>query len=345
LTGAQAQGREHFAVVELDYAVTQAIASRPPAALTGLAGAGSLIPNDRIAAGDILAVTIFEAGGGLFAPSNSASPGSTLPRVVVDAQGEAVIPYGGGVHVAGLDPYQAAQAIRAALRGRTIDPQVIVSVVESPANSVAVIGEVRNAGRHLLTANNDRLLDALASAGGPTRPAADLDVVVMRGGATAEAPLGRLFGDATQNIRLAPRDQVRVIWRPRKFATFGAFLHDGQTTIEDETLTLAAALGRAGGLDTNSANAKSVMVFRFERPEVARALGVTVASAPKGVPIVYRLNLREPDGVFVANSFNMQADDILYVPRSDATEVQKFFSLVNSVTQVGYNVRVTSAIP
>jgi hypothetical protein len=54
--------------------------------------------------------------------------------------------------------------------------------------------------------------------------------------------------------------------------------------------------------------------------------------------------MRNPESMFVANNFNVQSGDILYVPRSDFSEVQKFFTLVNSVTQIGYNVQVTRTI-
>jgi polysaccharide export outer membrane protein len=341
-----------YALVDLDYAVTQQIAAHPPVALAGLAHQSSGAPNDLIAEGDALGVSVFEAGaGGLFSHTpeviqlTTGNSQQTLPRLVVDTDGDVVIPFAGAVHVAGLRPGEAAEVIRQALRKRAVDPQVTVSVLESHANSVAIIGEVRNAGHILLSPHNDRLMDVLTSAGGPTKPPADLAVVVYRGGGYAEVSLAALMAEPDQNIRLAPGDQIRVVDRPRKYSTFGAFGRDSQTLIEDDSLTLANAISRAGGLDTNSAAGRSVLVFRFERPEVAAALGVTRPPAAKGVPVVYRLNFENPDGLFVANNFDIRSDDLVYVPRSDITEMKKFFDLINSVTQIGYNVRVTSTIP
>jgi len=342
-----------YALVELDYAATQVIAAHPPRALASLTNQSSDAPSDLIAEGDTLSVAVFEAGGGgLFerpadlpeAPVVTDSA-RTLPRLVVNRDGALDVPFAGEVRVAGLTPTQAADAIRRALRKRAVDPQVTVTVIDSRANAVAVIGEVRNAGHFPLSAHNDRLLDLLASAGGPSKAPADLALIVVRGGRYGEVPLNAVLSDPSQNIRLSPGDQVRVVDRPRKFSTFGAFGRASQTAIEDENLTLAAAISRAGGLDTNAANARSVMVFRFERPEVAAALGVTMPPAAKGTPIVYRLNFLNPESVFVANNFDMSTDDLLYVPRSDITETKKFFDLINSVTQIGYNVRVTSTIP
>jgi polysaccharide biosynthesis/export protein len=343
-----------YALVDLNYAVTQQIAAHPAIALAGLAHDSSSAPNDLIAEGDALGVSVFEAGGaGLFGRTPTAESlqlttgdsQQTLPRLIVDAEGDLVIPFAGPVHVAGLRPGQAADVIREALRRRAVDPQVTVTVLDSHANSVAIIGEVRNAGHILLSPHNDRLMDVLASAGGPTKPPADLAVVVYRGARYAEVSLAGLMDRPDQNIRLAPGDQIRVVDRPRKYSTFGAFGKDSQTLIEDDSLTLANAISRAGGLDTYSAAARSILVFRFERPEVAAALGITRPPAAKGVPVVYRLDFQNPDSLFVANNFEIRSDDLIYVPRSDITEIKKFFDLINSMTAIGYNLRVTAAIP
>ncbi|MHB8530037.1 MAG: polysaccharide biosynthesis/export family protein, partial [Caulobacteraceae bacterium] len=270
------------------------------------------------------------------------------PRIVVDRGGFVTIPYAGEVAVSGLTPVQAAQAIRRALRGKAVNPQVVVSVLTSPANSVTVIGEVKNSGRFPVSASNDRLLDVIAVAGGVTKPPADLIVTVVRGRQSAAIPMPDLMADASQNIRLAPGDQVRLIFHERKVNAVGALGRVSQFPIEDDSLTLAGALSRIGGLDTNAANPSAVLLFRFERPEVARALGLgggsPAVSAP--VPIIYRLNLREGAGFFLAEKFPVQADDLIDVPRSNTTEIQKFFAIVNSAAGTAYQASVIrTAVP
>jgi polysaccharide export outer membrane protein len=125
---------------------------------------------------------------------------------------------------------------------------------------------------------------------------------------------------------------------------FGAFGRVSDQQIEDDGLTLAEAISRSGGLDTNSANAASVLLFRFERPEVARSLGLTATATPKGVPVVYRLNMLKPESLFVANEFAVRADDLIYVPRSDVTELRKFLELVSLVSSITYNLTVTPVL-
>jgi len=292
-------------------------------------------------------VLVFEPGTtGLFAPKamGAPSPGG-LDHVVVSDAGDIQVPYAGVIRVAGLTPDGASYAIRQTLKGRVYDPQVTVTVLNSAANSVTVIGEVHAAGRYGLTPSADRLLDVVAEAGGPTRSPGDLEVVVVRGPRDFSASYAVLMGQPEQNVRLAPGDQVRLLYRPRMFSTFGALGKNLQISIEEDQLTLAGALGRTGGLDTNGANPASVLVFRFERPEVAARLGVSLAPTSKGVPVVYRVNLRDPAGYLVAGSFDIQADDMIYVPRADVAELRKFLDLVNTIAQISYNVRVTSVLP
>jgi polysaccharide export outer membrane protein len=350
----QAGGRpavqRDFARVDLDYRAAEQVAANPAPALAGLAEAGSAAPNDRLGEGDVVAVTIFEAGGSVLFSSSSegarvASGGTeSLPHLTVDQDGCVMIPFGGRVRVAGLTVVEAARAIQGRLRGRAVDPQVEVGLVTNVSNSVTVMGEIRTVGRVPLSANNERLLDVLAVAGGPTRPPGDILVTIVRGDEVASAPLVTLLRDPAQNVRLAPRDQVRLLYVPRKYSTFGAFGRVSEQQIEDENLSLAEAISRNGGLDTLTANAASVMLFRFERPEVASALGVHMAPSAKGVPIVYRLNLMEPKGFFVANKFEVRPNDIIYVPRSDSTEFKKFLELVTIVSQVTYNLTVTPVL-
>jgi polysaccharide export outer membrane protein len=157
--------------------------------------------------------------------------------------------------------------------------------------------------------------------------------------------MSNLLAAPQENSRLAPQDRIEVLYEPRKYDTFGALGRIAQTPIEDNSLTLASAISRAGGLDTTTANAAYVLLFRFERPDVAAALGVTIPPTSKGVPIIYRLNLKKPGGFFIANNFYIRSDDLLYVARSDLTEAEKFLAVVNTVTQVIYNVRVADVIP
>lgn len=343
-----AERQGDYALVNLDFALSERLKAAPPRSFSTLALASSEAPTDIIGIGDTLAVSIFEPSGGLFGGGGSSqdneSGNQTLPPLIVDRNGAVTVPFAGPISVQGLTPAQASAAVRRALIGKVANPQVIITLAGNTSNAVTVLGEVRNPGRQPLSVNQDRILDVIAAAGGSSRSVYDVTVRIQRGGQTYAAPMSIVTTEFNENVRLQRGDQVNLVYQPRRFSSFGAFNAVARTDLPPGPLTLAEALSGVGGLDSNLADAKSVLVFRFERPEVAQALGIQQPTTPRGVPVVYRLNLNEGSGFFIASNFQIEPDDIIYAPRAGAAEARKFFEFVQSVTRVVYDVSVTSAI-
>ncbi len=337
-----------YAIVDLDYAAAERIRAVPGRTYGSLTGAASTAPVDVIGPGDELAIAILEPSGALFgggSGSTSVRAGQqSLPTATVDRGGSVTVPFAGAVRVAGLTNTEAAAAIRRALQGRVGNPQVSVTVATNVSNAVTVLGEVKQPGRAPLSTNADTILDVIAAAGGSSRPPQDVEVQIRRDDQTFTAPLTAVTTEFAQNIRLESGYQVNLVYLPRRFSSFGALGAVTQQDMPAGELTLADALSRSGGLNDGAANARSVLIFRFERPEVAQALGVTQPATVRGVPVVYRLNLEEGVGFFTASSFLIQPDDIIYAPRALSAEVGKFFGLVQQVTRVVYDLSVTSAL-
>lgn len=337
-----------YAIVELDYAAAERIKAVPAVSQGSLAGASSTTPVDVIGEGDRLAIAIFEPSGSLFGRNSSEdgvrSGNQNLPLITVDRSGSITVPFGGSVRVAGLTNTEAAAAIRRALTGRVANPQVTVAVEENLSNTVTVLGEVKEPGRAPLSVNSDTVLDAIAATGGAARPVEDIEVQVRRGDQTFTAPLSAVTTTFGENARLQRGDQVNLVYVPRRFRTFGALGAVSEADMPAGELSLAGALSRAGGLNDGFANARSVLVFRFERPEIAEALGVTQPATLRGVPVVYRLNLEEAAGFFTANSFSIRPDDTIYVPRATAAEVRKFFEFVQQASRIVYDISAANAL-
>lgn len=339
-----------YALVDLTYEVTERVKAVPLRRLDSLALADSAAPTDVIGPGDVLELAIYEPSGALFGPraanarTGVQSGTQALPGTAVDRDGTIRVPFAGPVPVAGLTASQAADAIRRALIGRVANPQVMVAVAENASNTVTVLGDVRNPGRTPLRLNADRILDVIAEAGGSGRANEDILVAIQRDGRTFSAPLAVITSTFGENVRLMRGDQVNLIYRPRRYSSFGALGQVTEVDMGPGALMLSSALSRVGGLDTNSANVRQVLLFRFERPETAQALGLTQAPTPRGVPVVYRLNLNEAAGFFIGANFAVEAGDILYVPRADSAELRKFFEFVQTVTRVVYDISVTSAL-
>ena len=50
------------------------------------------------------------------------------------------------------------------------------------------------------------------------------------------------------------------------------------------------------------------------------------------VPVIYRINLKDPASFFAAQSFMLENKDVLYVSNAPAAELQKFANLIYTIT-------------
>lgn len=345
-----------YALVPLTFEATERMKQIPPQFFGSLAAGSSDQPADVIGEGDTLAISIFDPSGSLFGGTLGAGSASgrnaatmsggnqALPGATVDRSGSVTIPFGGQVRVQGLTSTQAAAAIRRALIGKVANPQVLVSIVGNASNTVNVLGDVRQPGRAPLGVNSDRILDVIAAAGGSARTTDDLTISIQRGGQTYTAPLSAVTTEFGENVRLQRGDVINVQYKPRRFSTFGGLNAVAQVDMPAGPMTLTGALSKVGGLNTETANARRVLIFRFERPEVAEALGINQPATPRGVPVVYELDFSDAANVFAATNMQVMPEDVIYVPLAGAAEMRKFFEVVQSLTRVVYDVSVTSTL-
>src|SRR6185437_7758504 len=125
----------------------------------------------RLGIGDLLRVTIWEANGGspgLFAPDGKGA--GTEVDIRVDSDGKVSIPYAGRIDAAGHTVASLEGAIEASLKGKAVEPRATVFVAEPVSSSVSVQGEVTKPGLVPLVRPGQRILDAVAGAGGSKYP-------------------------------------------------------------------------------------------------------------------------------------------------------------------------------
>jgi polysaccharide export outer membrane protein len=146
--------------------------------------------------------------------------------------------------------------------------------------------------------------------------------------------LARVVRDPGQNIYLRPNDLVYVYSDPQVFTVFGATGRNATVPFSTDRLTLAEALGNAGGINDLRADAHGVFIFRYEDAElysVVRGMGPAVQGEPAattaGVPVVYKLDMKDPRAFFAAQVFLMRDNDVLYVSNAASVEVQKLLSI------------------
>jgi polysaccharide export outer membrane protein len=327
-----------FAVIALTQPVAELLASHQAASLADTFGMRSAAPALTLGVGDQVVVTIFEAAsGGLFS-GDSATVGAnksvSLPPQPISQNGTISVPYVGQVRAAGSTPAEVQRAVEVALKDKAIEPQVIITVMSSPSTFVTLAGDVGHTGQLPLSLGGFRLLDAIATSGGSKEADYNTFVRLTRGSSSATVSLARVVRDPGQNIYLRPNDLVYVYTDPQVYTVFGATSRNSTVPFTTDHLTLAEAVGAAGGLNDQRADARGVFVFRYEDPEVyeavrnvqPKALGSpTLTSA--GVPVVYKLNMKEPIGFFAAQRFVMRDNDVLYVSNAASVELSKLLSV------------------
>lgn len=329
-----------YIVVDIDERVASILSHQPHPTLFGTFHDRRPRPDLRIGVGDGLTVTIWEAAsGGLFSSEvvDRVSPGSrtaTIPEQTVAQDGTIRVPYAGRIKAAGKRPADVEQAIVDALKGKAIEPQVVVTITHNLSNTVTVTGEVTNGMRVPLSVNGDRILSVIAAAGGIRAAAHESFIRLTRGGKTVSVAFNKILADPKENIYVRPGDVITVIREPQTFTAFGGTQRNESVPFDATGITLEQAIAKAGGLLDNRADASGVFLLRFEPAGVAAQL----QQQPQGryekelVPVVYRLNLRDANSYFLASTIPIHNRDILYVASAPLNEVQKVVSMIGLLT-------------
>lgn len=293
--------------------------------------------------GDVVRVTIFEAGsGGLFVPSNgtfSAGNFVAIPDQEVDRSGAISVPYaakdndGGVIKVYGRRPIEIQADIEQRLANRALEPQVIVSVINRESNLFSVIGDVNGPGRHKVSHNGIRVLDAISEAGGPTASAHDTLITLQRGSNTATARMTTLVNEPSNNIFVRPNDVISVKAEQRFYNIYGAVSSTERVAFDAPDLSLADALAKAGGLSDDRANPHAVIVYRREDVNTVRDLGASLDGFKyqSKVPTVFRLDMTQPTGFFLAQNLKLKDGDMVYVSSHPLNSITKVMSILRDV--------------
>jgi polysaccharide export outer membrane protein len=260
--------------------------------------------------------------------------GATIPDQPVTPDGAISVPYAGRVPAAGQTPTEVQQSIEALLAGKALDPQALVIVKKSTANTVTVAGEMVAGARVPLSAGGDRLLQVIAAAGGAQAPVHETFVRLTRNGVTATIPIERLVADPAEDVYARPGDVLTLIRVPQTFSVFGAAGRTAAITFDAEKITLSEALAKSRGLNDDLANPKGVFLFRYEPASIVRALDQPIAThAQDGIsPVVYRFDLADANSYFLADQFPVRDKDIIFVADAAAAQINKIITVFNTIT-------------
>jgi polysaccharide export outer membrane protein len=338
LTSPNRQVGIDYALVDITKHVTAFFPVESTASLggfgTGGAGAPPPIP---LGVGDVVEVAIFESGaGGLFIPADAGSrPGNfvTLPQQRIDTDGTIAVPYAGQIRAAGRTVPEVQREIEQALQNRAIEPQVVLTVVQSRSSEVAVLGDVNEPAKFEINPSGERILDVIARAGGLSTPGIETYVSLERNGRQATVLFDTLVETPKENIFVRPGDTVYVNRERRTFLAFGASGLNGRFDFEEADLSLGEAIGKAGGLLDNRADPAQVFLYRVVDRRTLERAGVDVSTFPSGeIPVIFRANLRDPAAFFAVQRFGMKDKDIIYISNSLTTELLKVLNVIDAIS-------------
>ncbi|HXE17485.1 MAG TPA: polysaccharide biosynthesis/export family protein [Stellaceae bacterium] len=330
----------NFRVIKLTPAVLGQLRQVRPPSLVRTFGNDLPAPIRTINRGDVLAVTIWAASdGSSAAPTPGTPPLSTqvgiqatsVPPQMVNARGDITVPFVGQIRVAGRSTVDAQRAIVRRLQGQAVKPQALVTIVNEQSNLVSVIGDVRHPDQYPLGVNGTRVLDAIAHAGGSVAPAFDTIVQLTRHETQRRVRLSQLLADPSENIFLEPGDVLYLLHDPEFVAVLGAIKNNMRVEFNAERLTLAEVISQSGGLLDLQAEPTGVFVFRLAPADLVEALTTGHAPAkpdPTLVPVVFQNDMRDPQGIFLAQAFDMRNKDIVFVANTESVQLGKVFQLM-----------------
>ena len=297
-------------------------------AITGRAGAGDLV---EVTLWETPPAVLFSTSG---VQSSSSGKELALPEQMVDSRGNISVPFVGNVNVESKTTSQIENAIVARLKGRANKPQAFVRIVKNNNSTVTVVGSSGNNRLIPLSAKNERILEAIALAGGINDAINRISIQLTRKDRTVSMPLENIVSDTLQNVYLNSGDIITIQNQPLNFTVLGASGKNDEIGFESKGISLAQALGRAGGLQDFRADARGVFIFRFEDP--SRLMDITpLAANPKNLidgkfPVIYQIDLKNPQTFFWSQKFMIKSSDMVYISNAPSSELNKFINMITS---------------
>ena len=273
--------------------------------------------------GDILSIVVWDhpelnvgvapvpAGAGA-----DQAPGATpVAGFIVDHEGMIQFPYAGQLKVAGLTQDQARNQLAQRLSKYIRNPNVTLRVQSYRSKRVYVDGEVKAPGLQAIIDIPMTLMEAINRSGGFLPSADQSQVLLTRGGETYRINLPQMVqrGVNPNSIMLANGDVVRVVSRDAsKVFVSGEVVQPRALPMINGRLTLNEALGESGGINPLSGDAKQIYIVRKSSTD----------------PVVYQLDAEQTGALALAESFDLEAKDVVYVAATPLTNWHRTISQI-----------------
>ena len=248
----------------------------------------------------------------------------------VDQQGYIQFPLVGRVKASGLTVSQFTNNLRSQLQRYLKYPDPQVKIVNYRGNKFFIDGEVRQPGEFNIADAPVSLYGAISMAGGATPEGDSNSVTLVRRGVKYELGLRDLqnMGLSANQIYLQDGDSIHVNSLDRnKVYVLGEFGDIKPLEIPEQGISLSQVIGQSKGLNSLTANAAKVYVVRDH--------------GNASYTDIYYVNLQTVTNLALANRFEMQPDDIVYV---DPTGLTRWSRFVNSILPSSTAIRQLSGL-
>lgn len=269
----------------------------------------------RISPGDILAINLVGYPD-MNAPSSTGNTPSAL-GYPVDQQGFVQYPLVGRVKASGSTVPQFTASLQNKLQRylKYSDPQV--KIINYRGNKFFIDGEVKQPGEFAIDDAPVSLYSAISMAGGATPTGDSNSIILNRNGRNYDISMQSLrqIGASGSQIYLQDGDSIHVNSQNRnRVYVLGEFGKIEPVPILEQGLSLAQVLGESEGLNSFTANAAKIYVVRdnvgYQRTNI------------------YYVDMQNITNFALANRFEMQANDIVYVDPTGLTRWNRVLSSI-----------------
>jgi polysaccharide export outer membrane protein len=288
----------------------------------------------KIGPGDYLAITVWDhpelvmptismtgTSVGVMAAMGALPAGTLPPGYTVSSEGKIQFPYAGDFKVEGLTERQARDLLVERLSNYIKKPEVTLRVFGFRSKRVYIDGEVKIPGIVQIDDIPLTLPEALNRAGGVTQQGDQSHITITRNGRSYLVDLPRLVADGVNPsrimlsnddlLRVAPVDENQVFVIGEVIKPVSLPLHYGR-------LSLNEALGEAGGVNPQTADARQVYVIR---------------NANDVQPTIYHLDAQSPAMLALAEGFDLKPKDVVYVDSTSLVRFNRVISLILPTAQ------------
>ncbi|HEX3380877.1 MAG TPA: polysaccharide biosynthesis/export family protein [Paraburkholderia sp.] len=274
----------------------------------------------KVGPGDVLQIVVWdhpELAAALGQPPTNSRNSDAMPGFLIDERGDIQFPYAGNLHVAGKDAGTIQRELLQRLSKVYQKPEVTVRVASFRNATVYVDGEVRTPGTQSINDVPLSLTNAIGLSGGFTTTADRSRVDLIRNGTTYTLNIDDLIkrGRNPADIYLQPGDTVRVSAREDSGVYVMGEVNKPATVLplRNGSLTLSQAISDGGSFDSNTAAGQQLFVIR---------------NSTSDSPQIYHLDATSPVAMLLANQFELQPKDIVYVGQGGLVRFNRVLNLL-----------------